>query len=317
MKVWRMAFKEGAGWERMWPQCLNLSVAAITYAPLVGTDLSKFPFREPKFLWNQLASTPKASLSRFAYEMAEGDMIYVKDGPKIIDRGVVTGRYFFDSQYRMTDSTGLPWPHQVQVSWSRDFPPITIQAGRNQQMTVEELQPSDVELIRQEVRLATPSGTAADAIEDQELLHTATLIEAEYLRVSPAALKYIVPRHKKLSNDFCKWIHREYDIPAAQEQQRIDIRFRYNGLPAIVELKVCFGMGTTKAIREALGQLLEYNHYPGRLAFNTWLIVLDEKPAEEDEQFILALREKRFLPVALGWPGHKGFSFYPPWPGGA
>ena len=75
----------------MWPDCLRLGVAAITYDPLARTDLSLHPQFEPTELWKQLAPSQKVSLRRLAYEMQAGDVIYVKQGPKIIDRGLLRG----------------------------------------------------------------------------------------------------------------------------------------------------------------------------------------------------------------------------------
>jgi hypothetical protein len=127
-------------------------------------------------------------------------------------------------------------------------------------------------------------------------------------------LKFIVPRHKKLSNDFCKWLESEHKTKATQEQQRVDIRFSLKGAAMLAELKICFGVGTTRSIREALGQLLEYNHYPPRKVADDWLIVLDEEPSEADRRYILTLRDKRSMPVTIGWQTSEGFLFYPKWP---
>jgi hypothetical protein len=82
----------------------------------------------------------------------------------------------------------------------------------------------------------------------------------------------------------------------------------------LAELKVCFGVGTTKSIREALGQLLEYNHYPKRNPTDTWLLILDEEPSDEDRQFIEELRTTRSLPIRIGWQANKKFIFFPQWP---
>jgi hypothetical protein len=90
-------------------------------------------------------------------------------------------------------------------------------------------------------------------------------------------------------------------------------RFNLGGVAVVAELKICFGVGTTRSIREALGQLLEYNHYPARRAASSWLIVLDQEPPEQDRLYILTLRERLSMPVTIGWPTGGGFSFYPRW----
>ena len=92
-------------------------------------DLSEYPVGEPKELWTQLAPTQKASLRRLAYEMKEGDIIYVKQGPKIVGKGIVKGPYQFDSKFRLIVPNGKPWAHQVPVEWAADFPEIKILLG--------------------------------------------------------------------------------------------------------------------------------------------------------------------------------------------
>ena len=130
MTVWRMAFRcRLYGSHPMWPACRELGVAAIAYDPLEHTDLSAYPQGEPKELWDQLASSQKSSLKKVAYEMAEGDVIYVKDGPAIVCRGVVTGPYQFDHEHRIRDPYGTYWNHQVPVDWDLGFRPVNIVLG--------------------------------------------------------------------------------------------------------------------------------------------------------------------------------------------
>jgi hypothetical protein len=52
-------------------------------------------------LWDQLKPTQKASLPRVAREMKPGDVIYAKQGPQIIDKGIVRAAYAFDSLLRL------------------------------------------------------------------------------------------------------------------------------------------------------------------------------------------------------------------------
>jgi hypothetical protein len=125
MTVWRIAFRVGTKGHEMWPQCLAAGVAAITYDPLENIDLKKYPKYEPKNLWAQLRSHQKPSLARLAYEMKKGDVIYVRQGPKIVCRGKVKGSYKFDRQQRVVDNNGTPWRHQVPVKWETDFPEVS------------------------------------------------------------------------------------------------------------------------------------------------------------------------------------------------
>jgi hypothetical protein len=103
-----MSFRAGNQGAEMWPHCLRMGVAAITYEPLMKTDLSKHHEREPRRLWNQLKQTQKESLRRVAYEMNRGDVIYVKQGPMIIYKGIVTGPYKFDRQIDLAPAKRIP-----------------------------------------------------------------------------------------------------------------------------------------------------------------------------------------------------------------
>lgn len=124
MTAWRMSFKAGNRGPSMREKCLTYEVAAITYRALANVDLSKYSPGEPKESWKQLAPSQKVSLRRVAYEMKKGDVIYVKDGPKIVNKGLVQESYHFDSEHRIIDPNGTPWSHQVPVKWLADFPEI-------------------------------------------------------------------------------------------------------------------------------------------------------------------------------------------------
>jgi hypothetical protein len=121
MATWRMAFRVGTGGHEMWPDCLKVGVAAIEYDPMVGIDLAKYPQYEPKDSWAGLHTSQRTSLARLAYKMQKGDVIYVRQGPKIICRGKVTGSYKYDHKDRIKDPDGNPWSHQVSVKWETDF----------------------------------------------------------------------------------------------------------------------------------------------------------------------------------------------------
>lgn len=138
------------------------------------------------------------------------------------------------------------------------------------------------------------------------------LAEDGYYRESPAKLKLIIPKHNKLSNDFCQWLNKK-GIPVKQEENFIDVLFEFNGISYIAELKVVYGVGATKAIREALGQLLEYNYYPGRKSNKEWMIILDQAPSATDQDYVKNLITELKFPLRIGWQTTKGFEFYPIW----
>lgn len=55
-------------------------------------------------------------------------------------------------------------------------------------------------------------------------------------------------------------------IPVVQEKSRIDCTFVERGVRTMVEFKIAYESNTQRAIREALGQILEYNYYLNRQA---------------------------------------------------
>jgi hypothetical protein len=116
----------------MWEKCLSFGVAAITYQPLAELDLSKYPRFEPRKEWKMLASSQRASLARFVYGIRKGDTIYVKQGPKIICKGIVRDGYRFDYKHRIIDPFGTPWNHQIPVKWESNFPSINVCLGAEQ-----------------------------------------------------------------------------------------------------------------------------------------------------------------------------------------
>jgi hypothetical protein len=48
MTVWRMSFRVGNQGYEMWPECLRLGAAGITYIPLAKTDPSRRPVANQK-----------------------------------------------------------------------------------------------------------------------------------------------------------------------------------------------------------------------------------------------------------------------------
>ncbi len=139
--------------------------------------------------------------------------------------------------------------------------------------------------------------------------HSSTLAEDAYYRESAKNLKRIIRRHNKLSNKFAAWLKDAGYSNISQEQNYVDVSFQKADTIYIAELKTCYGVGTTKSIREALGQLLEYNYYPGRQVADQWVIILDEKVSRDDIEYIRILKKKHNLPVSLGWYDGIGFCF--------
>ena len=162
MAAWRMAFRAGTNGPEMWPHCHRLGVAAIQYGPVDGIDFSRYATEEQlpgevKAAWSKLESTPRASLRRFLWEMKEEDVIYVKQGPMIVAKGVVIGPYQFDKKGRIRDPIdGACWQHQRSVDWAAEFPEVRIQLGAQQIATVKALTDEDIQSIEQAVGRRVP-----------------------------------------------------------------------------------------------------------------------------------------------------------------
>ena len=159
MTAWRMAFRVGSEGEDLWPDCQRLGVAAMEYRPLDDIDLSRYREGEPRAAWKKLKPSQRMSLKRLVYEMAEGDVIYVKDGPMIAGKGVVTGPYHFDQENQIQDENGTYWQHQRSVNWNAEFSPVRKQLGIQQMVALVRLKDEDVAGIDQKlpVRFAEES----------------------------------------------------------------------------------------------------------------------------------------------------------------
>ncbi len=134
--------------------------------------------------------------------------------------------------------------------------------------------------------------------------------EAYFREVGPTS-RLVKRLHSQLSNRLALWLRERGVMLVDQELDRVDVEFSIGSSNYRAELKTCHGVGTTRSIREALGQLLEYNYYRGRQPAKHWLIVLDAAPSDDDRQFIDKLRSIR-LPLNLGWQVQEQFEFsYP------
>ena len=85
-----MSFNAGTRGKKMWPQCFRAGAAAIQYGPVQSVDLLQASPQTQKELWKKLSSSSqKSSLRSFVFEMKPGDIIYAKEGPKIVGKGVI------------------------------------------------------------------------------------------------------------------------------------------------------------------------------------------------------------------------------------
>jgi hypothetical protein len=142
------------------------------------------------------------------------------------------------------------------------------------------------------------------------------LDESPHLRRTHASVRNIEKLHSALSNRFCKWIKKRFSVDATREHDCVDVTFTLDGTTHLAELKICYAENSKAKIREALGQLSEYNHYPPRSAAQAWWLVLDQQPRVADRRFIAALRESYNLPLRIAWAVPAGFDSFPKWPAG-
>jgi len=147
MAAWRMAFRCGVNGDEMWDECWNHKVAIIEYSPFDDFDLSVQSEGEPRSRWKKLRGSQSHSLKRFVYKVEEEDVIYVKQGPLIVAKGIVTGPYFFDTNDTILDPDGTPWQHQRKVRWTRYRYKVPIQIGYAPNVTVVPLEREDVRLV--------------------------------------------------------------------------------------------------------------------------------------------------------------------------
>jgi hypothetical protein len=150
---------------------------------------------------------------------------------------------------------------------------------------------------------------ASHSADKASSLNLAGLAEDAYYREIPRNLTLILPRHNALSNAFASWLNSERYSNIRQESGYVDVVFEGQGKSYRAELKICYGVGSTKAIREALGQLFEYNYYPGRGEVDHWVILLDQRATTGDIEYIRRLKAKHNLPLSLGWRSGLGFMF--------
>jgi len=90
-----------------------------------------------------------------------------------------------------------------------------------------------------------PSDKTPKIEEVEELSPRAPLFEDAYYRETAAKWKIIEPRHKKLSNDFRKWLRNQHGVDAIQERNQVDVRFTFEKRTVMAELKICYGVGST------------------------------------------------------------------------
>lgn len=315
MATWRMAMREGYRGEDMFKEkCFDNRVAAITYHPIHKTDLEPYSPKKRPPRWKELAASQKGSISKFAWQIRAGDTLYVRDSAQpnlLIGCGRVLGddgelAYVYDEHSPIRTESGEIWRHLLRVDWEYPFQKIPYK-DRSANTTVLALDEAELaEFRRAAKRLDHRNHGLSNADID-----LADGLETAYPRATPATVRMILPRHRTLSKTFQRWLMQRHRVTGRSERRQIDMQFELGPVSAMAEFKIAYDGNTKAAVREALGQILEYNHYPGRNLTEAWFLILDQRPCDDDRSFVESLRTSWLCPIYLGWQQGGDFSFYP------
>lgn len=115
--------------------------------------------------------------------------------------------------------------------------------------------------------------------------------------VKVKASEYIMSlQHNELSNAMVEYLKKNGYKNIKVEDKYVDIKCTDTvGKKIFFELKTA--QTVKSAIREALGQLLEYNHYPNESNADKLIIVTKHEPEKEDIQYLTGLRMVYNIPV--------------------
>ncbi len=313
MANWRMKLRNGTHGEHMWDACRKACIAAITYRGIHNVDLRPYSTRKRPPGWDQIGSPgAKGSITCFAWEIRGGDAIYVGDSVshQIVGMGFAKATigklaYRFDAQSPIVPRDDDPWCHLIDVDWDESFIPFPYK-DRAPQTTVLGLKEHEIRAFEQASQAV---GHRDQGLREKDVQDT-LLLETSYPRYTPATLRMIHRKHEILSYCFKDWMAKHH-IEVSRERQQIDATFVTREGRFLAEFKIAYQGDTKRAIREALGQILEYNHYPPRTGHDYWLLILDTAPSDADITFVQSLCNKFGFPLRLGWQNASAFSFKP------
>lgn len=113
------------------------------------------------------------------------------------------------------------------------------------------------------------------------------VIKAEYI---------MTLKHNNLSNEMVNYLKHKGYIDVVTDKEFVDIQaIDPQGKKIYFELKTA---DTVKlSIRQALGQLLEYNHYPNKNNADKLIIVTSLEITQQDMQYLIGIRSRYNIPV--------------------
>lgn len=143
---------------------------------------------------------------------------------------------------------------------------------------------------------------------------TKVLDTSIFERVVEAGKIQIDPLHKKIQNAVVGLLKDQYtnlqiESSTDDAKQRIDIK-GYSKKEKEWHFFEVKTMSAKRSIREALGQILEYAHYPDVDLAQKLFIIGPEPPDEHDKVYLKLLRQKYNLPVWFRWYSFKEDKLY-------
>ncbi len=123
------------------------------------------------------------------------------------------------------------------------------------------------------------------------------LIQKKTGDVEAVKSEYIMTlKHNELSNEMVKYLRNKGYTDVVTDKDFVDIQaIDPQGNKIYFELKTA---DTVKlAIRQALGQLLEYNHYPNKNNADKFIIVTALEITQQDMQYLIGMRSRYNIPV--------------------
>ena len=151
--------------------------------------------------------------------------------------------------------------------------------------------------------------------EKDEEGNVRTLNTDPFLRVTSSGEVIIDPLHKKLQNAVAEllkdqYVHLYLEKGIANGQgQKVDMKGQdiETGDWHYFEFKT---YSAKRSIREALGQILEYVHYPAKKRATKMFIIGPEEPDEQDIQYMRTIRENYHIPVWFRWYSFQDNKLY-------
>ncbi len=166
MNYWRMSFRIGSQGTEMWEECRKQGIAAIGAYDKNGDPVVRDCSRLTEEALTQAFRKKKPrnsarlfSFKNLVYRMQVGDIIYAKQGPYIVGRGVIKSGYQYDPN--ILKGSKARWEHFVRVDWEENFESVPILLGA-ERITILPLSKERVRLLENAIGtpLSKPPRTA-------------------------------------------------------------------------------------------------------------------------------------------------------------